>query len=771
MYFIWSKKSVLVLAVLFLIGVLSIHSYQNDDPVYKMKPVDFQTTTEFEEECWDSEEKTVTADDLDHTGTLVELEPMSLERGSYEFMVSYNTDSEDNYCVISSDREMDETGNPGITYDCQKMLPDKEGVMLHVTLPEDSVGVTLRVQYQRGYLKVNQIEVRSMKHYTDSLVLYVVFLTGVLSLWCVVHKMSGRHTDQLILLVLVVEFLYVSCPLWNDFLVMGHDVEFHLGRIRGMYYCLRDRSLPMWVNPYQGKGYGYVSPIMYPQLFLWIPALLMTAGVSLLNAYKLLLLSMNLFTVLASYFAFRRVFRNKMIGLLAGMAYSMSIYRMEVLYTRGALGEALALTFLPILILGIYEVLFGNYRRWILLALGASAVISSHVLSIYLYAVFAGLFVLASFRVMKQHEFGKRIGAMVAAGGMTLLMSAYFLVPFLSYYGENFAASSAENMSSVMQEHGVYFSQMFATFAEEAGGSLARGTTKGEMPLTVGGLVLAAIILTWLLLFDRNMETSFSYDRNRRYLVLVVWMETVLGLLAASWLFPWRVIARIPVLNRLNSMQFPWRLLSIAVLGGAILLGVCVKEAIRKYPTFRKRIILVTMIFISLSSMYYLDSLHNMNTIYNKTNSDMQGWTDALYLYSSEDAGVWEKGIIVESSLPGTKIIGYSHRGQEAAFSYQLPQEGDGAVLTMPIYAYPGYHARVDGTEVSVNRGEDGRLQLQVSAPKGEVKVYFRAPWAWNASCVVSLLAFVAAVLLDRKNSRGSYESCKNEIADHGTMG
>lgn len=67
---------------------------------------------------------------------------------------------------------------------------------------------------------------------------------------------------------------------------------------------------------------------MYPQLFLWLPALLMAVGVSLLNSYKLLLLSMNLFTVLASFYAFIRVFRDKMIGLLAGMAYSMSIYRM-----------------------------------------------------------------------------------------------------------------------------------------------------------------------------------------------------------------------------------------------------------------------------------------------------------------------------------------------------------------------------------------------------------------------------------------------------------
>ena len=743
-----------MLAGFLLIGVLAIHSYQNDDPVYKMKPVDFQTTREFEEECWDPDEKTVTANSLDHSGTLVELEPMSLERGAYEFMVSYNTDSEDNYCVISSDREMDEEGNSGIVYDRQKLMPGKEGVMLHVTLPEDAVGVTLRIQYRGGYLKVNQIEVRSMKKYTDSLAMYVAFLVGVLLLWHALRKLSGRHTDQLILLVLMLEFLYMSCPLWNDFLVMGHDAEFHLGRIRGMYYCLRDRSLPMWINPYQGKGYGYVSPIMYPQLFLWFPALLMAVGVSLLNAYKLLLLSMNLFTILASFYAFKRVFRNKMIGLLAGMAYSMSIYRMEVLYTRGALGEALALTFLPIMILGLYEVLLGNYRRWIVLALGAGAVISSHVLSTYLYAVCIGLFALASLGVMKRHEFKRRIGAMLAAGGMTFLMSAYFLVPFLSYYGEDFAASSAENMSSVMKQHGVYFSQMFATFAEEAGGSLARGTTKGEMPLTIGGLFLIVIILTGLLLFDRNLKASFSHNKEQRYLILVVWMETVGVLLAASWLFPWQIVARIPILNRLNSMQFPWRLLAMAILGGAILLGVCVREIISKYPGLRRGIILLTMLAISLSSMYYLDSLRNMNTVYNKTFSDMQGVTDALYLYSSEDAGVWEKGIIVESSIPDTKIRGYSHRGQEADFSYQLPEEGDEAVLTVPIYDYPGYHASVNGEEVPVERAGDGRLQVPVSSPEGKVEICFQAPRIWNMAGVISVIAVIAAILLERRSRR-----------------
>lgn len=59
------KSKPMVLGIIMTISmILMLHSWKNEDPVYKMKPVEFGTTAEFTGDCWNAEEKTVTADYL-----------------------------------------------------------------------------------------------------------------------------------------------------------------------------------------------------------------------------------------------------------------------------------------------------------------------------------------------------------------------------------------------------------------------------------------------------------------------------------------------------------------------------------------------------------------------------------------------------------------------------------------------------------------------------------------------------------------------------------
>ena len=51
------------------------------------------------------------------------------------------------------------------------------------------------------------------------------------------------------------------------------------------------------------------------------------------------------------------------------------------LYTRATLGESLAMIFFPMVLLGLYEVLRRDEKRWPLLALGMTGVCMSHLLS------------------------------------------------------------------------------------------------------------------------------------------------------------------------------------------------------------------------------------------------------------------------------------------------------------------------------------------------------------------------------------------------------
>ena len=748
------KSKPMILGIIMTISmILMLHSWKNEDPVYKMKPAEFGTTAEFTGDGWNAEEKTVTADYLSYTGVLTEVGPFQLERGNYQFMVSYNTDSSENYCEVVSDVEMDEDGRAGAVYARENLDDKKEGVMLQTALPNDTTGITLKIHYAGGYLKINQIELRNMKHYMDTPIMCGFFYACLIILYLLLQKKQDCFEEQIIFFVLIFGLLYISLPLWNDFLMVGQDTEIHLGRIRGMYYALRDHNFPMWINPFQGKEYGYASSIMYPQLFLWIPAALMWAGMSLMNAYKIFVFIINLFTVVGSYNAFRVIFHNKIVGAVAGLFYCTSLYRLETVYTRGALGEMLAMAFLPILVLGLYQVVFGNYKNWMPLAAGAAGILSSHVLSTYLYGITSLLCVLVMLGWVRRNELKERVISIIKAGGTAIFLNLYFLIPFLSWYGQDFIASTGKNMGYTMRAHGVYFSQMFATFVTDGGMSLPLGTTEGEMPLTIGGISLLILIVSGLLLFNRKCtQISDLSTVEEKKTAKLIWIAAVLSLFMTSNFFPWEIIEKTPVLSRLTSMQFPWRMMALSVMCVTLLLGYCCKllfstEIIRKYKIGRYCILIAVSGLIVLSSMYYLDSLRNMKSYSSLTMTDTLGSSDSLYLYQNDSVNVWEEGQIVKSSIPETVIHSYSHKGDTASFSYQLPEGKDQAELTLPLYFYPGYHAYIDGEAVSLKRNAEGRVTLWTETDSGKVTIRFEAPAIWHASYYISAGVIVLCVL------------------------
>lgn len=75
-------------------------------------------------------------------------------------------------------------------------------------------------------------------------------------------------------------------------------------------------------------------------------------------------------------------------------------------YTRVAVGEAMAMAFFPLFIVGLYEVLFGDAKCWRMLALSACGIFLSHMLSTMLCAVLAaGAALLCLRRVIGQKRF------------------------------------------------------------------------------------------------------------------------------------------------------------------------------------------------------------------------------------------------------------------------------------------------------------------------------------------------------------------------------
>lgn len=79
--------------------------------------------------------------------------------------------------------------------------------------------------------------------------------------------------------------------------------------------------------------------------------------------------------------------------------YTFSAYRATDVFYRGAMGEAVSLTLLPMVFLGTYYVLFNDYKKWYWLAIGMTLLVYTYLLSVIMCSIDIGfLFVYLFFK-------------------------------------------------------------------------------------------------------------------------------------------------------------------------------------------------------------------------------------------------------------------------------------------------------------------------------------------------------------------------------------
>ena len=135
-----------------------------------------------------------------------------------------------------------------------------------------------------------------------------------------------------------------------------------------------------------------------------------------------------------AWFCMKRLTGDRYVALTAMLLYCSMPYRISCMYYRYALGELLAIAFIPLVIAGLYEIVYGNKKKWPILTIGISGIIESHILSTLLIVIFCVLMVLACIaRIIKDRRWIYLIMAALSAA----VLNMGFIVPFL-YYPELF---------------------------------------------------------------------------------------------------------------------------------------------------------------------------------------------------------------------------------------------------------------------------------------------------------------------------------------------
>lgn len=574
--------------------------------------------------------------------------------------------------------------------------------------------------------------------------LYLLLLSPV--------KKPGKKSMTLFALSLLA--FIASIPFFADFVFYGHDIAYHLQRIVMLAEEIKYGQLPARIYTTANNGMGYAAPIFYGDLFLYVPALLYNCMVPLYVCYQVYAIMMNVLTSFISYYCFRRVTGEKLLAMLGAALYTLCSFRLISLTVRAAVGEYSAMTFLPLVLLGMHEIYCKekpDFGDWAPLALGMAGVCLSHVLTTELMAIDLMLLCLLLYKQIFKRA---RIIAIIKAAGLCILLCAWFVIPFLeSYMMQEFTIKRSYYS---LQDRGIYLIQLLGIFMPGSGVTNHIDGMQGAMPLTIGFSLVLGIAVIVICLLNRH---TWRLHREESYLVWrASFLCAVINLAMALRYFPWRVIQlRLGIDSGdlgqiLSSMQFPWRWLTPA--SAFLALGtVLALQTLKKHRMALYRIscgMLIGALTISTGYLYYRYSNEaNQMRVYGSENTD---YLDELYLLIGTDQNAYmqKKVAVVQGTA---QVIDYKKMCATSYLSVDNNAQ-EMAYVQIPVFSYRHYKAENDqGKAVSIVSGENNCIALEIAPGyHGTIKIRFAPPVYWRMAEAVSLLSLlgVAAAYLMR---------------------
>ena len=672
---------------------------------------------------------------------------IDLPAGSYEVTIRY------------------QSGGNGAKYEFSSAV-DTYKVMLgrmNQPLEEGRTSKTLSVNYTEkvelfqvktiydgeGYLIVNGIEIRQTRA-MERMVLSIIL--AVVCCWIFWIQCKNTIVRKAVIWATGIALL-ATLPLLMPYLYRGDDLYFHLQRIEGIAEGLKCGQFPVRIQPQWMNGYGYPVSVFYGEGILAVAGVLRLIGFPLQLSYKLFIFGLNFFTWIIAFFCIRRIVKDDKIAVLGGIFYVLAPYRLMNLYLRAAVGEYTALAFLPLVLVGAYEILLETKENrkfsWTILAAGMTGIIQSHILTCEIVALVLGTSCLICFKRTFAKE---RFFDFLKAVGATLAVNLFFLVPFLDYMRDEFYVNS-EQFGGPIQTSGAFISQIFSFFPHGYGmeSSVVEGLTEGvEKPLAIGWMFISGMIL-FLVEWKKNKNNSETGMRLARFCcigaIVLLYMSTI-------W-FPWNALYESSELFALLSsrIQFAWRLLGTVT----VFLTVVVCVILKDWKNGRGRGVFLVFAGILLgitgisTGYFYISMQEKADVIYI---ADIES-ISSFELVSGEYVPVgvdWSPGQMPEGKVRKSDLVEIVE-GKKNGTDYELScvnLSDQEQTVELPMTYYRGYTAKDSktGGDVLLDAGENGRIRLTLGGNySGTVQVWFQEPVAWRISEVISLISVICFIV------------------------
>ena len=334
-------------------------------------------------------------------------------------------------------------------------------------------------------------------------------------------------------IVLSIWFVY---PLQkNGIIYFGDDMKYHVNRILELINNLRNGNVYPYIYTYTFDKIGYPLGIFYPWVTLLPFAFFSIVLKSTVNGIYAGFAFYTFLTLVFMYICVKKMNKSKFQANIAAIMYAFCAYRTIDAFSRFALGEFLAMVFLPLCLYGMYAILFGDKKDWPFLAFGMSFTLLSHVLSTFIFTL-ALLTIFLIFIWFVEDKINT-IVSLLKAGILAISSSAIFLFPFIEQeMFQKFNPPSPMDITSTAN----YMDQIVQA-------SLRNSVLRSTSGIAYGiGITLFMVIIVGIVFFERFDLTSKT-----------IYLLGIISFVITSTIFPWNLFKNTPV----SLIQFPMRIL------------------------------------------------------------------------------------------------------------------------------------------------------------------------------------------------------------------
>ena len=531
------------------------------------------------------------------------------------------------------------------------------------------------------------------------------------------------NTDKIICLICAVLAVYFASMFLFPFDtgVTGHDSSYHYLRIEALAQKIKNGEFFCGGIDYLFfGGAGYASSAAYPDLMIYIPALLRCIGVGVNQCMNIHIVLINAAVYASAFICAKSITKSEYAGTIAACTFLLCNYRIDTIYTRMAIGEATAAAFIPVIILGMYDMLFRDFKKPYILGLGFVCVILTHTIST---AVLLGLCVILTIVFIKHMNVKKIIRLALTAVSAAAVTMFYWLPLFEMLGSADFGVK--HNFFHPVNQC-VEFWKMFS----------------GE---SIKGTAAIVVVLVSLRMFIpknskayKNMCSESGQKPDSMKFADVLSIIAILLLPLVSTVKVWEFLG-----TSGEFIQFPWRLYMFSNALAAIAGSIYLYNILRFTDSCEIGAIAVLIMMtvsvcghksvVGTNRIKYDDD--HFQRIENTQSVGMGEWMPQKFLDNIDSA----KEDISVCRIDSRYEVDFIREKDELSFKLD---GGEHMYADVPLIWNKGYYAEDEkGNPLPVSISDKGYVRVSLEeVTSGEIKVHYR-------STVIQIISFVVTIV------------------------